>query len=111
MLRKAGTSNIRKLKIDGSAGRNTMPCERQILQVEVLCLDRKSFKALLGPLEDIIRRNTTRWERAPPRLLFTRFIPQSCVQRLRKTSKRRSKRLGISDYREQEVGRRIASRD
>jgi len=31
-------------------------------EVEVLCLDRKSFKALLGPLEDIIRRNTTRYE-------------------------------------------------
>jgi cAMP-dependent protein kinase regulator len=30
--------------------------------VEVLCLDRKSFKVLLGPLEDIIRRNTTRYE-------------------------------------------------
>jgi cAMP-dependent protein kinase regulator len=31
-------------------------------EVEVLCLDRKGFKTLLGPLEDIIRRNTTRYE-------------------------------------------------
>ena len=52
-----------------------MPCERQILQVEVLCLDRKSFKALLGPLEDIIRRNTTRWERAPPAVVVYAFYP------------------------------------
>jgi cAMP-dependent protein kinase regulator len=31
-------------------------------EVELLCLDRKSFKILLGPLEDIIRRNTKRYE-------------------------------------------------
>jgi cAMP-dependent protein kinase regulator len=31
-------------------------------ECELLCLDRKSFKSLLGPLEDIIRRNTTRYE-------------------------------------------------
>jgi cAMP-dependent protein kinase regulator len=31
-------------------------------ECELLCLDRKSFKQLLGPLEDIIRRNTTRYE-------------------------------------------------
>jgi cAMP-dependent protein kinase regulator len=30
-------------------------------QVRVLCLDRRSFKRLLGPLEDILRRNTTRY--------------------------------------------------
>jgi cAMP-dependent protein kinase regulator len=29
--------------------------------VRVLCLDRRSFKRLLGPLEDILRRNTTRY--------------------------------------------------
>jgi len=29
--------------------------------VRVLVLDRRSFKRLLGPLEDILRRNTTRY--------------------------------------------------
>jgi len=31
-------------------------------QVKLLCLDRKTFKRLLGPLEDILRREAQRYE-------------------------------------------------
>lgn len=30
--------------------------------MKCLCLDRKSFRRLLGPIEDILKRNAARYE-------------------------------------------------